>query len=376
MEPTNILLIILIIGIAYLAWQLHQKNGKADNTSDKLFLEMLNNLRLEIHDTTNRTRQEIQNINDKNRLEVQKQLEKVNEQLSQGMQDTSKTLQNQFRQSADIIKEVTSKLTKLDETNKQVVSFAEQMKSLENILTNPKQRGILGEYFLETLLANILPPGQYQMQYGFKNGEIVDAVIFFKDKIIPIDAKFSLENYNKLMQEQDSAKRDKLEKTFKQDIKNRIDETSKYIRPNDDTTDFAFMFIPAEGIYYNLLIYKSGTVEINTNDLIEYAFRKHVIIVSPTSFYAYLETVLQGLKALEMEASVKDVIKKVGELGKHLNAYQVFMQKLGTNLGHSVSMYNQASKEFGKIDKDVYKITGGESSVGANLDLLDKPSDE
>lgn len=376
MDPTNILLIILLVAVIYLAWLLQQKNGKSDAANDKLFLEMLNNLRLEIHDTTSRTRQEIQNINDKNRQEVTKQLEKVNEQLSQSLIDSSKTMQNQFRQSADIIKEVTAKLTKLDETNKQVVSFAEQMKSLENILTNPKQRGILGEYFLETLLANILPPDQYQMQFGFKNGEIVDAVIFFRDRIIPIDAKFSLENYNKLMQEHDPAKRDKLEKTFKQDIKNRIDETSKYIRPDEDTTDFAFMFIPAEGIYYNLLIYKSGSVEINTNDLIEYAFRKHVIIVSPTSFYAYLETVLQGLKALEMESSVQEVIKKVGELGKHLNAYQVFMQKLGSNLGHSVSMYNQASKEFGKIDKDVYKITGGETAVGADLEMLEKPSQD
>lgn len=377
MDITILLLIGLLATVIYLIFQLQkiQKSG-GENPNDKLFLEMLNNLRTDVHDTTSKTRQEIQDINDKNRLEVQKQLEKVNEQLSQGMVETSKTLQNQFKQSADIIKEVTSKLTKLDETNKQVVSFAEQMKSLENILTNPKQRGILGEYFLDSLLANVLPPDQYQMQYSFKNGEIVDAVIFFKDKIIPIDAKFSLENYNKIMQEHDKDKREKLEKIFKQDIKNRIDETSKYIRANEDTTDFAFMFIPAEGIYYNLLIYKTGTVEINTNDLVEYAFKKHVIIVSPTSFYAYLETVLQGLKALQMEASVQDVIKKVGELGRHMNAYQVYMQKLGTNLGHTVSMYNNANKEFTKIDKDVYKITAGETAINVDLEILDKPNQE
>lgn len=373
----NILAIIGLGIIGLLAYQIFAPKKDLQNQSnEKIFLEMLDNLRKEVHDSSNKTRQEIQNIHDKNRQEVQKQLENVNEKLTQGMVENSKTLQNQFKQSSDIIKEVTSKLTKLDETNKQVVSFAEQMKSLESILTNPKQRGILGEYFLETLLANILPPNQYKMQYSFKNGEIVDAVIFFKDKIIPIDAKFSLENYNRLVQEHDEAKRVKIEKEFKQDIMKRIDETSKYIRAEEDTTDFAFMFIPAEGIYYNLLIYKTGTVDINTNNLIEYAFKKHVIIVSPTSFYAYLETVLQGLKALEMEASVKDVIKKVGELSKHLNAYQTYMQKLGNNLGTTVNMYNSAANEFKKIDKDVVKVTSGTDKVDANLIQIEKPGSD
>lgn len=373
MDLTAILLLALIGAVIYTGFLLQRLLKGEDKGNEKVFLELLNNLRTDVHDTSNKTRQEIQDINDKNRLEVQKQLERVNQQLTEGMVASSKTLQSQFKQSSNIIKEVTSKLTKLDETNKQVVSFAEQMKSLENILTNPKQRGILGEYFLETLLANVLPPNQYKMQYSFKGGDIVDAVIFFKDKIIPIDAKFSLENYNKLMLENDKEKRAKLEKTFKQDIKNRIDETSKYIRPADNTTDFAFMFIPAEGIYYNLLIYKTGTVEVNTHDLVEYAFKKHVILVSPTSFYAYLETVLQGLKALEMEESVKDVIKRVGELSKHLNSYQVYMEKLGNNLGTTVNMYNNASSEFRKIDKDVVKITNGKETIDYNLEQIDKP---
>jgi DNA recombination protein RmuC len=373
MDFTTILLILAVAGLGYLIYQNFKPKAAADNNSEKLFLEMLDNLRREVHDTSVRTRQEIQLSQEKSRFDVQSQLEKVNEQLSRGMVENTKTIQSQFLQSAEIIKEVTSKLTKLDETNKQVVGFAEQMQSLENILNNPKQRGILGEYFLETLLGNILAPKQYQMQYLFKNGEIVDSVIFFQDKIIPIDAKFSLENYNKLMAENDAVKRSKIEKDFKQDIKNRIDETSKYIRAEENTTDFAFMFIPAEGIYYNLLIYKTGTIDINTNDLIEYAFKKHVIIVSPTSFYAYLETVLHGLKALEMEASVKDVIKKVGELSRHLNAYQDYMLKLGKNLGTTVSMYNQASNEFRKIDKDVHKITAGEQQIGYELEQLDKP---
>jgi DNA recombination protein RmuC len=320
---------------------------------------------------------------DKSLLLIQQQLNQVTEQLRQqsvelntrlekSSENMTKHMQEQLKTSAGIIREVTEKLTKLDDTNKQVVGFAEQMKSLENILKNPKQRGVLGEYFLESLLSNVLPPNQFKLQYAFPNGEIVDAVIFFNDKIIPIDSKFSLEKYNLIMQETDKDRREKLEKEFKMDVKKRIDETAKYIRPSEDTTEFAFMFIPAEGIYYNLLIYNVGTVEINTQDLIEYAFSKHVIIVSPTSFYAYLETVLQGLKALKMEKSVKEIIKKIADLGRHLGSYETFLQKLGKNLDTTVGMYNSAYKEFGKIDKDIYRITG--ESGEPEILQLDKPN--
>jgi len=303
--------------------------------------------------------------------QIQNQTKELNKSLSESSESISRHMHKQMASSENIIKEVTEKLTNLENTNKQVVGFAEQMRSLENILKNPKQRGVLGEYFLESLLSNVLPPNQFKIQYPFANGEIVDAVIFFNDKIIPIDSKFSLEKYNMIMQETDGSKRERLEKEFKADVKKRIDETSKYIRPQENTTDFAFMFIPAEGIYYNLLIYNVGTVEVNTQDLIEYAFGKHVIIVSPTSFYAYLETVLQGLKALKMEESVKDIIKRVSDLGRHLNSYETYMKKMGTTLGTTVNHYNTAYKEFGKIDKDVYKISG--DSNNPEILQIDKP---
>ncbi len=360
----NLLIGIIILGaLFYVIHLLSQKNQPKDAESQKLMLDVVENLRRSIQENENR-----------NRKELQERFDHINKQLTDQQHRSLETMQKQFGQSAKIIEEVTSKLTKLDETNKQVVSFAEQMKSLENILKNPKQRGILGEYFLETLLGNVLAPQQYQMQYKFKNGDIVDAAIFVKDRIIPIDAKFSLEKYNMLMQEQDKTRREQLEKEFKTDLKNRIDETAKYIKPLDNTTDFAFMFLPAEGIYYNLLIYNVGTVEVNTQDLVEYAFKKHVIIVSPTSFFAYLETVLHGLKAIQMEESVKDIIKKIGELGRHLNSYQTFMDKLGNNLGTTVNMYNSAAKEFKKIDKDIYKITAGEEGGKIEPLLIDRPT--
>ncbi|MBI5733405.1 MAG: DNA recombination protein RmuC, partial [Candidatus Kerfeldbacteria bacterium] len=288
--------------------------------------------------------------------------------------ESTRMLQAQFGESAKIIRDVTERLTKLDETNRQVVNFADQLQNLQDILKNPKQRGILGEYYLETLLKNVLPAGSYQMQYPFKDGTIVDAVVFVKDKIIPIDSKFSLENYNRLAEERDPAERERLEKLFKADLKNRIDETSKYVKPEENTMDFAFMFIPHEAIYYDLLVAQVGAVKVNTRDLIEYAFKdKHVIIVSPTSFLAYLQTVLQGLRALQIEESAKEIRKNVETLAKHLLSYDEYMKKLGSNLGTTVNSYNSAYGELKKIDKDVLRISG--EAIGIEVALLDKPKE-
>ncbi|MBU6431401.1 DNA recombination protein RmuC [Patescibacteria group bacterium] len=309
-------------------------------------------------------------------------LEQVNEltrtvdrKLGESSKQMNESMRYQSVESSKIIRDITERLTRLDETNKQVVSFADQLQSLQDILKNPKQRGILGEYYLETLLRNVLPPGSYKMQYPFKDGTIVDAAVFVKDKIIPIDSKFSLENYNRLSEEKDSAEREKLEKAFKADLKNRIDETSKYVKPSEGTMDFAFMFIPHEAIYYDLLVAQVGAVKVNTRDLIEYAFKeKHVIIVSPTSFLAYLQTVLQGLKALQIEESAKEIRKNVEDLQKHLRSYEEYHQKLGNSLTTTVNHFNASGKEFKKIDKDVMRITGITSSFEALP--IDKPEEE
>ena len=168
--------------------------------------------------------------------------------------------------------------------------------------------------------------------------------------------------------------RENLLAKVKSDLKGRIDETSKYIRPSEKTMDFAFMFIPSESLYYDLLINNVGTGS-SSRDLIEYAFReKHVIITSPTSFMAYLQTVLQGLRSLQIEEQAKDIQVRVGKLGKHLDRYGEFMVKLGNSLGTTVNHFNNAHKEFAKVDKDIVKIAGGEATVEALQ--LDKPTSE
>ena len=306
----------------------------------------------------------LQQINELNRT--------VDAKIGESTRHMSQSVESQIEKSFNIIKDVTKGLTKLDETNRQVVSFADQLQNLQDILKNPKQRGILGEYYLETLLKNVLPPGQYQMQYTFTNGEIVDAVVFVKDKIIPIDSKFSLENYNRLTEAKDPSEKDRLEKLFINDLKLRITETSKYIRPTEGTMDFAFMFIPHEAIYYDLLINKIGAVTDDSENLIQRAAGKHkVIIVSPTSFLAYLQTVLQGLKAMQIEETAKDIIKRVEELGIHLKKYEDYHNKLGNSLHTVVNHYNAGSKEFKKVDKDVVRITG--AGIGVDLPLIEKP---
>ena len=304
---------------------------------------------------------------------LQQQIGKVAEKLDRGLADSNRTLQTQFGQSTKIIQDVTEKLTRLDETNKQVVSFADQLKNLQDILKNPKQRGVLGEYYLETVLKNVLPPGSYQMQYGFKDGTIVDAVIFVDKRIIPVDSKFSLENYNRILETPNVQEKKRYESAFVNDLKIRIEETSKYVKPEENTMDFAFMFIPSEAVYYDLLINKVGAITEETNNLIYYAGKKKVVIVSPTSFLAYLQTVLQGLKNQKISEQAKEIIKQVERLGKHLGGYSEYMKKLGAHLGVTVNTYNKATKELAKVDKDVVKITDKETSIKLPEEEIETP---
>jgi DNA recombination protein RmuC len=303
----------------------------------------------------------------------------ITDRLDKNQDMMRESIQKQFMASSKLITDVTERLTKLDETNKRVINVADELKTLQNVLQNPKQRGVLGEYYLAQVLENVLPPDRFKLQYKLGKDDqdrdlICDAVIILdKGKLLPVDSKFSLENYNRLLEEKDKLQRDVFVKAFKQDLKNRIDETSKYIRPQDGTMDYAFMFIPSEAIYYDLLVNKVGVTTTNARDLIEYAYReKNVIIVSPTTFMAYLQTVLQGLRGLQIEEQAKEIQQRVGELGRHINSYEQLMQKLGGSLGTTVSHFNNAHKELKKVDKDVVKIAHTSPSVEPLL--LDKPS--
>ncbi len=342
----TVLLVVLVLGFALIAY-LQTRPAKGNDGALGLI------------------KQDLQGIN-----------QTINDRLDKSHSSMNEAISRQFAASSRLIGEVTRDLTELKESNKQVMSITDELKLLQNTLQNPKQRGVLGEYFLQSVLENVLPPDRFELQYKFKDGEIVDAIIKLdRGLVLPVDSKFSLENYNRLIDEKDKTRQDALIKAIKNDLKNRIDETSKYIRPDEGTMDFAFMFIPSEAIYYDLLINKVGALQANARDLIEYAFRdKHVIIVSPTSFMAYLQTVMQGLRSLQIEEQAKGIQQRVGQLGQHLIAYDTYMQKLGNSLGTTVNHFNNAHKELKKIDKDVVKIA--DTTPGVEPLVLDRPKDD
>jgi len=299
----------------------------------------------------------------------------LGDKLERNATNMQTSMQQQLGQSMKLVNDVSQRLTKLDETNRRVVDVADELKTLQNVLQNPKQRGVFGEYYLESVLANILPTKNFKMQYAFNDGQIADAVVFLdKGQILAIDSKFSLENYNRMVSSKTKPEREEWLKKVRNDLKGRIDETAKYIRPAENTMEFAFMFIPSESLYYDLLIGDVGTGS-SARDLIEYGFReKKVIIVSPTSFMAYLQTVLQGLRSLQIEEQAKDIQIQVGKLGRHIATFDDYMGKLGKSLGTTVGHYNNAHKELGKIDTDVTKIAGNNKSIEPLL--IDKPQQD
>lgn len=317
---------------------------------------------------------DLDNLN-KGVADLQKNLnENINEKLNKSQTQINSSIQRQFEQSAKIIADVTSRLTKLDETNKRVVDVADELKSLQNVLQNPKQRGVLGEFYLKQILENMLPPGTFELQYKLGEGMIVDAIIHLDDKILPIDSKFSLENYNRLV-EAKSEERPLLEKQFKEDLKKRIDETAKYINAKKGTLDQALMFIPSEAIYYDLLANKVGAGGVNGRDLMQYAaVDKRVTIVGPSTLSAMLQIISQGLNSLEIQKDTEIIRKNVETLGKHLRGFNGYMEKLGNSIGTTVNHYNNAHKSLGRIDKDIVKIAGGNTEIEPLL--LEKPQED
>ena len=360
-----IILLILIIGFALLFFKKKEK----DNTSQELLIQLNNSLRQEIQEI----RKEVGENSEKSRQEIEKKLTDINKGIYAYQENSKEDMQKQFESSNKVIKEVTSELEKIKGTNEQVLGFANQMKTLEKILSNQKQRGILGEIQLENLLSNVLPPELFSMQYSFNSGEAVDAIVKVGDFIIPIDAKFSLDNYNKMIESEDKIEIENLEKSFKEDIKKRIDETSKYIRPNEKTTDYAYMFIPADGLYQDLLNSRVGTLKINSKDLVSYAYTKKVMIVSPMSLFPMLQITVKALHNMKVERSIEDIQKNIEKLSNHMNAYKDAHDSLGKTIRTVVNHFNKSSKEFNKIDKDIIKISSGKNSIGFEEDILDTP---
>lgn len=350
----NMLIAVIILGVAVLllGFLLLKQKPAESNTDAALLLK-----------------QDLTILNDT----VTKLKDGLHVQLGKNNELMLGSLQKQFKDSTKLVADVTERLTKLDETNKRVVDVADELKSLQNVLQNPKQRGVLGEFYLEQILQNQLPPGSFELQYKLGEGLIVDAVIKLDGSILPIDSKFSLENYNRLLDAKGDA-RVALERAFKEDLKKRIDETSKYIQPKKGTLEQAMMFIPSEAIYYDLLANKVGAGGVNGRDFMRYAVEKRVTIVGPSTLSAMLQVIVQGLRSLEIQKDTEVIRKNVELLTRHLVNYDGYFKKIGVSLGATVGHYNNASKELGRIDKDIVKI----ADTSANIEplLLDRPTED
>lgn len=355
------ILIILTAAVVWLSWLVLQskKDREGEGAQDVKALGLLQSQLSELRTTLDAR---LERSSDRMSASVEKQFS-----------ESQRLIQDINKQVNEQLLTVVKGVTEVSESSKQVFTVAESLKNLEKVLKHQKQRGNLGEASLELILSNTLAPSIYKMQYQFPGGDTVDAVIMTKDGMIPVDAKFSLDNYNRLINENDDIRKEEIAKEFKNDLKKRIDETAKYIRTDDGTLPFAFMYIPAEGIYYDLLVNDvEGAVKVNARSLIDYAYKdKNVIIVSPTTFAAYLQSVLYGFRAFKIEEQAKGIQKNVEQLSRHIAAYDEYFKKVGSSLSTTVNHYNAASKELGKVDKDMLRITG--ETAGIEVSQIERP---
>ncbi len=347
-------LIIIILLLIYLGFK---KNKSPNDNLEIKMSELTNSLDRKLYETNRILFDQLNTSN----LNLQNQNTSSNELLRKINENNNKILQ-----------EVSEKLIKVEDTNKQVIGFTEQLQSLQNIFNNPKQRGILGEYFLETILSNVLPETVYELQYKFNDGTIVDAIINVKDKIIPIDAKFSLDSFNRLVDNTNPEKKSELEKAFLMDVRKRVDETSVYVKTGESTIDIAFMFIPSDAIYHEIIAI-SNDPGIPTN-VISYAYQKKVVLVSPTSFFAYLQTVLLALNTIKIEGDIEEIIIYLNESNNYLSKFEENMNKVGKNIQTLTNSFNIASTTATQLTKRISKVTNNKQNL-INIDKIDDRND-
>jgi DNA recombination protein RmuC len=275
----------------------------------------------------------------------------VNERLAemnQSLQEANKVISQNLGSTANVFGNVKEQLGRLEVTNKQIVDISRDISSLQELLRAPKFRGAMGEVLLENLLSQVLPKQHYDTQYRFKSGDAVDAIIRLGERLVPVDAKFSLENFQKMLETQDEQAKTALRRKFIQDVKNRIDEvSSKYILPQENTYDFALMYIPAENVYYEVII---------KEDIFSYSMSKKVIPVSPNTFYAYLQVICLGLKGLKVEENAKNILKSLSALGIEIDKFKEEFNTLGSHLTNANSKYLDSQKRLDKVADKLVNI--------------------
>ncbi len=281
-------------------------------------------------------------------LKISSQVNERLNQMNQSLQEAGKIIGLNLGNTTSVFGNVKDQLGRLEATNKQIVDISKDISSLQELLRAPKFRGAMGEVLLENLLSQVLPKDHYSTQYRFKSGEAVDAIIKLGERIVPVDAKFSLENFQKMLEALDEQLKINLRKKFIQDVKNRIDEvSSKYILPQENTYDFALMYIPAENVYYEVII---------KEDIFAYSLSKKVIPVSPNTFYAYLEVICLGLKGLKVEENAKKILKSLSALEIEIDKFKEDFNTLGSHLSNANTKYSDSQKRLDKFSDKLVNI--------------------
>jgi DNA recombination protein RmuC len=274
-------------------------------------------------------------------LKISSQVNDRLNQMNQSLQEANRTIGSNLNSATSVFGSVKEQLGRLEETNKHIFDISKDISSLQELLRAPKFRGQMGEVLLENLLAQVLPQKHYNTQYRFKTGDTVDAVIMLGERIVPVDAKFSLENFQKITEASDESVKMGVRRKFMQDVKNRIDEiSSKYILPQENTYDFALMYIPAENVYYEVII---------KDDLFSYSMSKRVIPVSPNTFYAYLQVICLGLKGLRVEENAKNILKYLSALSIEVDKFKDEFSILGGHLSNASAKYSDSQKRLDKV---------------------------
>jgi len=286
---------------------------------------------------------------------LQKQMEEIRSSINRLYPDLTQTLQNVDRNvnarldnAARIIGDVHRKLGEVHETTKQVREISKDIASLQDILKAPKLRGGMGELFLSDLLRQVLPPSYYQEQYRFKSGEKVDAVILLKEAMVPIDSKFPLENFKRVLEAKDDASRLAAKKQFIRDVKKHIDDIRrKYILPDEGTFDFALMYIMAENVYYEIIIKDEDLGD--EKSVFKYAIENKVIPVSPNSFYGYLQTIFLGLRGMRIEEQAQEILKNLARLEGDFERIMTDFSVMGKHLKDSLSKFEDTERRLTKF---------------------------
>jgi DNA recombination protein RmuC len=360
----GILFLIILFSLWHNARQLREIRAREDNGQTFLLLQQqIDGLRDQVGRSLDGNAQMVHQQLTTLSSQVTSQLNSMGSQVREQVGTGLGLVQKASQHFGERVQEVQTRLAQLDEANKRILEVGRSISSLQEILRAPKVRGGLGEFMLGDLLAQIMPADFFTLQYSFKSGERVDAVIRLSQGLVPVDAKFPLENFQKALLAEDEAAKKTFLKLFAGDVKKHVDAiANKYILPGEGTCDFAIMYIPAENVYYEAFIKDEILGEGKT--LREHTFEKHIIPVSPNSFYAYLHTILLGLRGLRVEERAREIIKHLGGLHGQLMRVQEEFRKMGKHLEQTKGSFESTQRQLEKLGTDQRKLRVNAATAG------------